>query len=306
MLSETLEIAHIWFVAFYESPNMLFYPENECIDMLELKYNRQFDCNSQIDCNNTTTLMKYTSSKPHYCKYLLESTYFTAEYLNLQDNSGMTALMYAAKSNYMVVKYILSSKFCTSKTLCLQDNLGMTALMYAIKFQPNAVTFILESIHCTSEMLNIQNHDGWTALMIASRYNHNNLSNILKIIPKSDPFIQLNTCVFEKPYKYFAGGQTFLHILAIFCPKEYQNILLQFNYALIDIKDHNNMTCMDYFELVSNNKSYCCPICFDIKENFVVFDPCGHTCCNLCVSKYDSTKCHTCRNNTTKILNVYL
>jgi hypothetical protein len=218
------------------------------------------------------------------------------------------ALMIACEDQPEAIKYILSSPLCTKEVLLQKTNTyGVNSLMIACVSHPEAVKCI---ISFTSKFPEEEIKDIFFQKTLKFKIDALPLS--LNSINKND---------IEK------GGQTYLHILAIFNPLILSKDIKFFS-ELKDIKDNSGRYFYEYLfftceelipsltDLTENKvnelnlknpyiKNVECSICL-VKQPTHVFTPCGHASCSTCgheIMKRNKT-CHMCKCKVTSSIKI--
>ena len=243
----------------------------------------------------------------------------TSDMLKLKNNYGFTPLMIACTYNHKSVQHILNCDKFTSDMLNQKTNNGWTPLMIACEHEHDnkSVQYILNHRNFTSDMLNQKTNNAWTPLMIACQFCHD-FNLIKKIISmcstdtlklKCNEF-NINNIKTNNLMKEYAGngGQTFLHILAIFNPKIFFEIKNIIEFDLLNIVDNSGLVCSHYVSIdtiCSDAQKLLCPICFDKSDDINVYNPCGHIICGNCAKSYDKLICYMCKSIVTKKTKIY-
>ena len=253
-------------------------------------------------------------------EYILNHEKFTSDMLNHQTNLGLTAFMITCQNNYyQLAKYIFDHNKFVPNMLNIKNNNGWTPLIMACKYNSEFAKYILNHdkvIPNISDIVNVATNKGWTPLMIACKYS-SNIDLIKELIKRSSPNTLQNKCsVFDTDSmssnnlikeQAKQGGQTFLHILAIFNLKTFFQIIKIVDTNLLNVVDNSQLTCFQYLSdnSITNHYLLCCPVCFDGNENMYVFNPCGHKICENCKNQYNDSTCHTCRTNILGKIKIY-
>lgn len=262
-----------------------------------------------------TALMFACQSNFELAKYIFDSDKCTHDILSIQDEYGWTALMIACQCNTELAKYILDSDKCIPDILSIRTKDGWSALMIACKYNPELVKYIFDSDKFTPNILSMKSKDGWTPLMMFCQYCPSLVKSLMEkcsyeILANKCITFDVNAIKSENPIKEYAknGGQTFLHVLAIFFPYTFYGIKDMVNPELLNMLDNSGLTCSQYLlihDLHLTENKLLCPICYEILNSIYVYNPCGHIICDECSKIFNYPICHTCKSNITNKVKLF-
>ena len=276
------------------------------------------DMFTQQDNARWTPLMIACEHNDQSVQYILNHPHFIPDMLNVKNNDGWTPLMIACQHNHQSIQCILNNSKFSPDMLNFSDDDGWTAFVIACQYNHQSAECILDHDTFIPDMLDVKDDQGWTPLMIACQFIHD-CDLIKKIISmcsidilksKCNKF-NINTIKTNNPMKKYAanGGQTFLHILAIFNSKIFFEIKNIMEFDLLNIVDNSGLVCSHYVSsdtMCLDTFKLSCPICLDKSDDTYIYNPCGHTICGNCSKSYNKSICHMCKSHVSSKTKIYL
>jgi hypothetical protein len=287
----------------------------------------------QVNKQNNNCLMIACKYQSDATKYILESTFCCKELFEQRGVDQYNCLMMACRYQGNSIKHILESTFCCKELLEQRSVNQYNCLMIACHYNVEYIDLISESEFFKNEMIFESTITGWNSLSILCQHNPDHIETILKFnVPFLLRHIVTKFALSRLPdrllnYNIGNGGQTFLHILAIFHPEYIKNVIIYVDEDLKNVEDNGgnkfytyllpnykhvlelfyNADSEEYNKYIKQSKVHgitdtVCAMCLE-NEYSHIFN-CGHCSCQTCMKHIE--RCHICKKNITHRIKIYL
>jgi hypothetical protein len=255
---------------------------------------------------------------------LLDHCAVTDELILSTDNDGDNILSCLKFESENDIQFFKHPKIQKNLHILLQPvtNKSWHPCMIICKYAPTCFKYLVETKHINKNIIDIAFSDNWSYLTVSAKRTPMLLQYLLDTKLFSDKLISLQCDPYDESkienddqlvdlnsnskLHIIKGGQTFLHFLACFHPNVFVTILATNTqlYNILHILDNSNKTCFDYLKYALDNIKDLptCNICYEKKE--LVAMHCGHTCCEICVTKLN--ECHYCKNSCENHIKLYI